>query len=54
MTLFTPPIEHRTNAELLTIVGRPKKWREDAVGHAQIELNDRNISQEQINHAKHL
>ena len=54
MTEFNPPIATRTTPELLKIVGEVNKWKEDAVERAAGELKRRNVSKEEIAHAKYL
>jgi hypothetical protein len=54
MAEFKPPIHLRTTEELLDIAGAPENWNNDAVEQAKTELEIRNISEEQINHAKYL
>ena len=51
---FKPPIAERDTANLLEIVGSPKKWNPKAVSLAYIELDNRNVEQAKIRTAKYL
>jgi len=52
--VFTPPIKSRTTTELLEIVGAPRKWNEDAVQLAQLELAARKVPARKIKTATYL
>ena len=54
MTDLKPPIKIRTTKQLLEIVGAVEKWNKDAVEEARNELKLRNITNDQIEHAKYL
>ena len=54
MTDFKPPIATRTTKELLKIVGAVDNWNSEAVEQARLELQLRNVPQEQIRHAEYL
>jgi hypothetical protein len=54
MTEFNPPIATRTTEDLLEIVGAVEKWNNEAVEQARMELQLRNVTEDQIDHAVYL
>ena len=54
MSELKPPVKTRTTKQLLEIVGAAESWTKDAVEQATIELKLRNITNDQIKHAKYL
>ena len=51
---FNPPIKERQTRELLEIVGSEEKWNPTVVELAYIELKERKVDPNKINHSKYL